>query len=175
MIMWRNFMKVMVTIAAIGVVIGAIVMGAVVGSEVNQAAGVGVFFGIVLGGFILLGTTGMIVEGVGYLKTIAQAVSNGNQNAYMQSQQPGNMGYSYAQSTQGNNNNYGYTQPAQQESTPVAVSNAKGKSILEAMQEENREQFHFEAAEEKIGWLCFQCGERNEEGNVYCKYCGTHK
>ena len=173
MIMWRNFMKVMVTIAAIGVVIGAIVMGTSIGSEVDQTTGFWVFLGVLLGGFTLIGTTGMIVEGVAYLKTIAQAVGNGNQNGYMQSQQYGNTGYTYAQST-GGNSSYGYGQSSRQGSS-VAVSNAKGKSILEAMQEENREQFHFEAAEEKIGWLCFQCGERNEEGNVYCKYCGTHK
>lgn len=167
-------MKVMVTIAAIGVVIGAIVMGAAVGSEVNQAAGVGVFFGIVLIGFTLIGTTGMIVEGVGYLKTIAQAVGNGNQNGYMQSQQYGNTGYTYSQTT-GGNTNYTHGQAPRQGGS-VAVSNAKGKSILEAMQEENREEPYFEAAEENTrGWMCRQCGEKNEEGNVYCKYCGTHR
>lgn len=172
--MWRNFMNVMVTIAAISVVTGAIVMGILVGNNANQAAGVGVFFGIVLIGFILLGTMGMIVEGVGYLKTIAQAVGNGNQNGYMQSQQYGNTGYTYSQTT-GRNTNYTYGQSPRQGGS-VAVSNAKGKSILEAMQAENGGQPQFEAVEENAGgWMCDQCGEKNEEGNVYCKYCGTHK
>lgn len=173
--MWRNFMKVMVTIAAIGVVYEAFSLGQSIGSSVDEETGIRVFWGILLGGFTLIGTTGMIVEGVGYLKIIAQAVSNGNQNVYMQSQRVGNSGYTYAQPTQADNGNYAYTQSIHQERTPVAVSNAKGKSILEAMQEENREQAYFEAAEEKNGWICYQCGERNEEGNVYCKYCGTHK
>lgn len=172
--MWRNFMKVVVTIAAIIVVIEAIVIGNNVGKNVNSMAGIGACIGIWIGGFILLGTTGMIAEGVGYLKTIAQAVSNGNQYGYMQSQQYGNTGYTYAQTT-GGNADYTHGQAPRQGGS-VTVSNAKGKSILEAMQEENREQPQFEAAEENAGgWMCYQCGEKNEEGNVYCKYCGTHK
>ena len=171
MIMWRNFMKVMVTIAAIGVVIEAFALGNSIGKSVDEGTGIKVFWGILLGGLTLLGMMGMIVEGVGYLKIIAQAVTNGNQNGYMQS---GNMGYTYSQTT-GRNTNYTYGQSPRQGGS-VAVSNAKGKSILEAMQAENGGQPQFEAVEENAGgWMCDQCGEKNEEGNVYCKYCGTHK
>lgn len=171
MIMWRNFMKVMVTIAAIGVVIEAFALGNSIGKSVDEETGIKVFWGILLGGLTLLGIMGMIVEGVGYLKIIAQAVTNGNQNGYMQS---GNMGYTYSQTT-GRNTNYTYGQSPRQGGS-VAVSNAKGKSILEAMQAENGGQPQFEAVEENAGgWMCDQCGEKNEEGNVYCKYCGTHK
>lgn len=172
--MWRNFMKVVVTIAAVIVGIGALVIGNSIGKNVDSTMGIWVCVGIWVIGLILLGTTGMIVEGVGYLKIIAQAVGNGTQNGYMQSQQYGNTGYTYAQTT-GGNSNYGYGQAPRQGGT-VAVSNAKGKSILEVMQEENSGQVQFEAAEENAGgWMCYQCGEKNEEGNVYCKYCGTHK
>lgn len=169
--MWRNFMKVMVTIAAIGVVIEAFALGNSIGKSVDEGTGIKVFWGILLGGLTLLGMMGMIVEGVGYLKIIAQAVTNGNQNGYMQS---GNTGYTYSQTT-GGNTNYTYGQSPRQGGS-VAVSNAKGKSILEAVEEENGEKSILETTEEKVtGWICYQCGERNEEGNVYCKYCGTHK
>ena len=165
MIMWRIFMKVMVTIAAIGVVINAFQMRGIIGENVDEQTGNVVFWGILLGGWTLIGVIGVIVEGVGYLKTIAYEMTHNKQNTYMPSNNPG---YSYSQSTGG----YG---PSSSQGGSVAISNAKGKSILEAVQEENRMQFHPGTAGSTGGWMCPKCGEKNEEGNTYCKYCGTHK
>lgn len=155
--MWRRFMQSMVTIAAILIVIVSVILGIAVGENANGGVGFCVFAIILIGGFLLIGTTGMIAEGVGYLETIAYAVTHGNQN-----------GYPYSQSTGG----YG---PSSSQGGSVAISNAKGKSILEAVQEENRMQFHSGTAGSAGGWMCPKCGEKNEEGNTYCKYCGTHR
>lgn len=163
--MWRIFMKVMVTIAAIGVVINAFQMRGIIGENVDEQTGNVVFWGILLGGWTLIGVIGVIVEGVGYLKTIAYEMTHNKQNTYMPSNNPG---YSYSQSTGG----YG---PSSSQGGSVAISNAKGKSILEAVQEENRMQFSSDAPGRIGGWMCSKCGEKNEEGNTYCKYCGTHK
>ena len=165
MIMWRRFMQSMVTIAAILIVIVSVILGIAVGENANGRVGFCVFAIILIGGFLLIGTTGMIAEGVGYLKTIAYEMTHNKQNTYMPSNNPG---YTYSQSTGG----YG---PSSSQGGSVAVSNAKGKSILEAVQEENRMQFYSDAPGRTGGWMCPKCGEKNEEGNTYCKYCGTHK
>lgn len=163
--MWRGFMQTMVTIAAILIVIVSVILGMAVGGNVNGGIGFGVFAIISIGGFLLIGTTGMIAEGVGYLETIAYEMTHNKQNTYMPSNNPG---YSYSQSAGGNG-------PSSSQGGSVAVSNAKGKSILEAVQEENRMQFHSDTPGRNGGWMCPKCGEKNEEGNTYCKYCGTHR
>ena len=163
--MWRQFMQTMVTIAAIVIAIVAIITGIGVGQVSEGIVGFLAFVIVLLVGFLLIGTTGMIAEGVGYLKTIAYEMTHNKQNTYMPSNNPG---YSYSQSTGG----YG---PSSSQGGSVAVSNAKGKSILEAVQEENRMQFYSDAPGRTGGWMCPKCGEKNEEGNTYCKYCGTHK
>ena len=56
-----------------------------------------------------------------------------------------------------------YSQPMQQMNATTGISNQTGKSILEA------------GASDKAGWCCSKCGERNNTGNAFCKYCGTHR
>ena len=152
--MWRRFMQIMTTIAAIITVILAIVAGVKV-SEATETGGLGlvVFVAVLLFGFLLIGTTGMIVEGVGYLESIA----------YYEAERGKTSLFSAQGSTRPNGTP---TANPYSENTPyntVKISNAKGKSILEASKASSGE------------WLCSQCNEKNRAESVFCRYCGTHK
>lgn len=152
--MWRRFMQIMTTIAAIIIVILAIVAGVKV-SEATEAGGFGfvVFLTILLFGFVLIGTTGMIVEGVEYLETIAYYEAERGKTSLFSGQ--GSTRQNGAPTANPYSENTAYN--------TVKISNAKGKSILEASEASSGE------------WICSQCKEKNRAESVFCRYCGTHK
>ena len=153
-------MKVMVTIAAIVIAIVAIITGIGVGQVSEGIVGFLAFVIVLLVGFLLIGTTGMIAEGVGHLETIAYEMKANRQQSITS-------GNTYSQSTGGNGE-------SSSQGGSVVVSNGRAKSILEIAQG-NRKQSQPRLAANDGGWLCPKCGEKNEKGNTYCKYCGTHK
>lgn len=148
--MWRRFMQIMTTIAAIIVVILAIVAGVSVNKETEEGGfGFFVFFVILLVGFLMLGITGMIAEGVEYLEIIAYEAQRGGTSLFAGQ---GNAAQNTSTTSNSHSKNAVYN--------TVKVSNAKGKSILEASSGE---------------WICTQCNEKNREESIFCRYCGTHK
>ena len=200
--MWRYFMEVMVTLAAIGIVIAGVVV-MLLGLSTNEygdslvAWGVGGGILIIVIGFTVIGTTGMIVEGVGYLKIIAGATQNGqiqfvanpnmqnvNYNGMQQNANPNMQNANYNGMQQNanpnmQNENYSgmqqnaYTQVCGQVfqqsavNTDKEVSNEDGLEILKEAADS--------ATATKEGWTCSECGEKNRTNYLYCKYCGTHK
>lgn len=71
-------MQTMVYIGAILVIIGAIAAWINISQETDGGSGFLAFVIIVVVGFVLLGTTGMIAEGVEYLEIIAHEVRKDN-------------------------------------------------------------------------------------------------
>lgn len=153
--MWRRFMQIMITIAAIIIVILAIVAGVTVSGVTEEGSwGFMVFMVICLFGFLLIGTTGMIAEGVEYLETIAYYEAERGRTSLLSGQ--GNNRTNVAPTANPYSENIAYN-------NTVKISNVKGKSILEASEAASGE------------WLCSKCKEKNRAESIFCRYCGTHK
>lgn len=146
-----------------------------------MAWGVGGGILIIVIGFTVIGTTGMIVEGVGYLKIIAEATKNGqiqfvanpnmqnvNYNGMQQNANPNMQNENYSGMQQN-----AYTQVCGQVFQQSAVNTDKevsNEDWLEILKEDADS-----ATARKVGWTCSECGEKNRTNYLYCKYCGTHK
>ena len=178
--MWKDFMEVMVTlVAAVIVIVGFVTMLVISSDNVGFGFLVGIL--IIVIGFTVIGTTGMIVEGVGYLKIIAEATKNGqiqfvanpnmqnvNYNGMQQNANPNMQNENYSGMQQN-----AYTQVCGQVFQQSAVNTDKevsNEDWLEILKEDADS-----ATARKVGWTCSECGEKNRTNYLYCKYCGTHK
>ena len=137
--MWRKFMQTMVTIVAILICIIAIFLGVGIGANVDGFSGFLTFVVIVLVGFLMLGMTGMIAEGVEYLEIIAYETKNGNRTLYSQSMNPQSMN---------------------QVNTTTSISNAKGKSILDVASSDKADWYCSQCGEKNntSNVFCKYCG-----------------
>lgn len=162
--MWKDFMEVMVTlVAAVIVIVGFVTMLVISSDNVGFGFLVGIL--IIVIGFTVIGTTGMIVEGVGYLKIIAEATKNG-QIQFVANPNMQNENYSGMQQN-------AYTQVCGQVFQQSAVNTDKevsNEDWLEILKEDADS-----TTARKVGWTCSECGEKNRTNYLYCKYCGTHK